>query len=97
MTVTKQNAEIIAIQALGFLASDVQSLGVFLANTGAGPADIRTRAGDPVFLAGVIDHLLADESLLLVFCETAGIAPDLPARARHALDHGQTTDRMHDD
>lgn len=88
MTVTRQNAEIIAIQALGFLASDVERLGVFLANTGAGPDDIRAHAGDPAFLAGVIDHLLADESLLLVFCETAGIAPDLPAQARHALDYG---------
>ena len=40
---------------------------------------------DTTVLAGVLDYILGDESLVLEFAEYAGIAPDAPARARSAL------------
>ena len=39
-------AEIIALQALAFLAEDAQRLGSFLALTGLGPDELRAQARD---------------------------------------------------
>ncbi|MFO1190305.1 MAG: DUF3572 domain-containing protein [Alphaproteobacteria bacterium] len=75
-----ETAQIVALEVLRFLASDGDRLGRFLAWTGEGPQTLKTRAGDPEFLAGVFDYLLAHESLLIEFAETieadpASIAP----------------------
>ena len=37
------------------------------------------------FLAGVLEHMLAHESLLIAFADSAGINPAAVARARSAL------------
>jgi hypothetical protein len=79
------DAENVAIQALSFLAADPARLGQFLAATGIGPADIRTAAREPRFLAGVLDHLADNESAMLAFAQETGHAPELIARARAAL------------
>ncbi len=81
----RQAAEILAINALGFLASDSERLGGFLATSGIGPESLREGASDPQFLAGVVDYLLADESLLFLFAESQGIGVDEPQKARRAL------------
>ena len=81
-------AETIALQALAFLAGDEQALDGFLRLTGMGLPDIRAAAGNPDMLAGVLDYLLQDESMLLAFCETAAIKPDEPGRARAYLPGG---------
>ena len=73
--ITRKIAESLAIQALGFMASDPERLGAFLAATGIGPEAIRTAAAEPAFLAGVLDYVAADESLLLAVAEHAGLAP----------------------
>jgi hypothetical protein len=76
-------AEEIALSALSFLASDIQRLGRFLALTGIGPGELRAEARTPRVLAAVLEHLLQDEGLLLVFAAGNGIAPGLiePAHA----------------
>ncbi|MEO1000355.1 MAG: DUF3572 family protein, partial [Pseudomonadota bacterium] len=63
-------------------------LGAFLASAGAGPADLRARAGDPAFLGFVLDFLLADEEAVRAFTSGAGHAPDAVLRARAALPGG---------
>ena len=68
-------AETIAISALAFLADDGPRLGRFLAVTGLGPAELRAQASTPRVLAAVLDYLLQDESLLLVFATSNRIAP----------------------
>ena len=73
--ITREFGENLAVQALVFLAQDPERLGVFLSLTGIGPDEIRTAAADPGFLAGVLDHLCGDETLLLAFAEHAGVAP----------------------
>jgi hypothetical protein len=79
----RSNAEAIALSALTFLAEDGERLGRFLALTGMGPADLRASAGSTGTLSAVLDYLLGDESLLLVFAASKGVSPqDLaPARA----------------
>jgi hypothetical protein len=75
----------LAIQALTFLAEEPERLGRFLAMTGIEPAQIRAAAREPGFLAGVLEHMLGDESLLIAFATSAGIDPAEVARARAAM------------
>jgi hypothetical protein len=79
-------AETIALTALGFLAEDVQRLGRFLALTGIGPAELKAEAGSARVLSAVLDHLMKDESLLLVFAAGSAIAPELIAAAHRRLE-----------
>jgi hypothetical protein len=81
----REAAESLAIQALGYIAGEPEQLGRFLAMTGIGPHQIRTAARESHFLAGVLDHVLGDERLLLAFAASAGIEPEAIARARSAL------------
>jgi hypothetical protein len=78
-------AERLGIQALGFLAAEPARLAGFLTASGYDPAEIRAQAGSADFLAGVLDYLLADESLLLVFTSEAGIDPKHAITARRTL------------
>ena len=76
----------LAIQALAFIAEEPERLNLFLSTTGIAAAEIRTAAREPGFLAGVLEHMLAHESLLIVFADSAGINPAAAvARARSAL------------
>jgi uncharacterized protein DUF3572 len=77
-------AESIAISALAFLASDMERLSRFLALTGMGPRDLKADARTPRVLAAVLNHLLQDESQLLVFSAAKNIPPEQIAPA-HAL------------
>ena len=78
-------AEVIALKALAFLASDEQRLTHFLDVTGLSLAAIRSLAADPAFLAGVFDHLRADQTLLFQFSEAEGLPPDAIDKARRSL------------
>ena len=80
-----QDAELIALKALGFLASDGERLGRFLALTGIAPQDIRAAAAEPAFLLGILDHLRGDQSLLLEFTSSEGIDPARIDAASHLL------------
>ena len=82
----------LAIQALGFIAEDPERMAGFLASTGIAAEDIRAAAGEPGFLAGVLEHMLGDESLLIAFALSAGIDPAEVARARGALGGQQEHD-----
>jgi hypothetical protein len=82
---TQEAAETLAIQALAFIGEEPDRLGAFLAASGIGPDAIRDAAREPDFLAGVLDHMLSDESLLLAFADSAGLDPASIARARRAL------------
>ena len=83
--ISKESGEKLAIVALGFLAQDPERLGAFLAVSGIGPEMIRRAAADPAFLAGVLDHVASDDSLLLAVAEHAGVRPEAVMRARAAL------------
>jgi Protein of unknown function (DUF3572) len=81
-------AELVGLQALGWIVGQPELAGSFLAAAGAAPDDLRERAADPEFLGFVLDFLLADEAALLAFAAESGVAPDRPLRARNALPGG---------
>jgi hypothetical protein len=81
----REAAEALAIAALGYLASEPEHLGGFLAATGIGPDQIRSAARDPEFLSGVLDYFSGDEALLVAFAKDHGIDPNEIERARAAL------------
>jgi hypothetical protein len=81
-------AEMLALQALGWIAGQEEMSSAMLGASGAGVDDLRERAGDPEFLGFVLDFLLSDEQALLAFCEDAQIKPDRPFRARAGLPGG---------
>jgi hypothetical protein len=80
-----EEAEIIALNALSFLASDAVRLDRFLRLSGVSATDIRAAAAEREFLAGILNHLLQDESLLLTFAAEADLDPRLPALAAEIL------------
>ena len=81
----RTNAEQLAIAALAYIAADGERLGRFLASTGIGPGDIRAAAREPLFLAGVLDHLVNNEPLLVAFAAESGADPGSILGARETL------------
>jgi hypothetical protein len=89
---SRETAELLAIQALAFIAEEPERLNSFLSVTGIELGAIRDAAREPGFLAGVLEHMLGDESLLLAFADSTGIDPAAIARARLALGGGWERD-----
>jgi hypothetical protein len=84
----REAAEALAVEALGFLASDGERIERFLSLSGLDPTRLRAAAAEPGFLAGVLDHLASDETLLVAFAANTGRAPESIEAARTALAHG---------
>ncbi|HMA50216.1 MAG TPA: DUF3572 domain-containing protein [Magnetospirillaceae bacterium] len=80
-----EDAQTIALKAIAFIATDDELLSRFVALTGCGMDDIRSRIGDPGFLGGVLDFVLADEPTLLAFVAREEMVPETPMAARHKL------------
>jgi hypothetical protein len=81
----REMAEIVAIQALNFIAGEPERLGRFLAETGLGPQSLRAAAQDPAFLSGVLEFVLRDEKLILAFAEATELGPETVSAAHIAL------------
>jgi hypothetical protein len=84
----RESAELLGLQALGWIAGQPDLAGRFVSTAGASADEMRARAADPEFLGFVLDFLLSDEEALLAFSREAGIPPDRPLRARAALPGG---------
>ena len=84
-TPDRGQAEALAVAGLSFLAGEPERLGRFLALSGLGPHQLRTAAAEPEFLAGVLEHIAADEQLLLAFAVHASLEPKEIERARLLL------------
>jgi hypothetical protein len=93
MTVRREQAEEIAVAALGFVAADSTLLARFLAITGIEAPAIRAAAREPGFLAGVLQFIAAHEPTLIAFAESAGVKPQAVVTALRALPQG---DDRHD-
>ncbi len=81
----REVAEIVAIQALSFVAGDPERLGLFLAETGIGPETLRTAATDPHFLGNVLDFVMRDDATVKAFADASQLHPTNIAAARQAL------------
>jgi hypothetical protein len=75
----------LAVQALAFIAEDDRRLSGLVEATGLGLQSIRDAAREPNFLTGVLEHILANENLLIAFADRIGIDPTEVSRAHQAL------------
>ena len=81
----REVSEIVAIQALSFVAGDPERLGLFLAESGIGPETLRSAAADPHFLASVLDFVMRDDATVKAFADASQLHPTNIAAARQAL------------
>ena len=81
----REVAEIVAIQALSFIAADPERLGLFLAESGIGPETLRTAAANPQFLAHVLDFVMRYDATVKAFATVSELHPTNIAAARQAL------------
>ena len=80
-----EQAEVIALQGLAWLAGNEELCPVFLGASGGSADDLRERATDPAFQAAVLEFITMDDAWVIAFCDSIGIAYDQPLRARYAL------------
>jgi hypothetical protein len=80
---TDEEAELIAVAGLSYLAAERERIGRFLAVTGLGPENLRAASRDRQFYPALLDYLLANENDLLAFAEEMNLDP---ARIRAARD-----------
>jgi hypothetical protein len=85
----REVAEIVAVQALSFIAGEPERLGLFLAETGIGPETLRSAAANPHFLANVLDFVLRDEATIKAFASASRLHPTTIAAAHQALSDPQ--------
>ena len=89
MADTQEAAEVLALQALAWLAGNEDLLPTFLGSTGASEADVRAGASDPAFLGAVLDFLMMDDAWVMQFCDAHGVAYARIMPARAALPGGE--------
>ena len=80
-----EKAEILALQGLGWLAGEEDGIRRFMEHSGVDASQLRGAAGSPGMGVAVLDFLLAQEELLLRFCESQEIEPRDVHRARYQL------------
>ncbi len=85
---TLDEAETIALNALGYLADSPNGLELLMAQSGLDLATIRQRATDRDFLAAVLDFLMANEALVADFCHSTQTEPQAVQMANHLLSGG---------
>ncbi|MDE2184420.1 MAG: DUF3572 domain-containing protein [Alphaproteobacteria bacterium] len=68
-------AETIGLDALGFIAGNVELLSKFLFKSGLEPAVLREQADNPATLRAALDFLLADDAPLMEFCRSQRLDP----------------------
>lgn len=76
LKLSHEEAEIIGIQALTFIASDPAQLERFAINTGVSAESLRQRAGTSEILLACLGELLRNEPDLLMFCANSNIPPE---------------------
>ncbi len=80
-----EEAEVLALQAAAFLAAEPERLVRFMDLSGIDATALRRSLAEPAFLGGLRDHILADETLLLMFAESQQIRPEEIVRTRRQL------------
>src|ERR1700744_4974191 len=81
----REVAEIVAVQALSFVAGDPERLGQVLAESGIGPETLRSAGAEPPFLGSVLDFVLRDDATVKAFASVSQLHPTNIAAARQAL------------
>jgi hypothetical protein len=85
-TLERERAEILSLEALAWLAGQPDAIAKFLTMSGLEASDLRHAVGDAGLQSSVLDFLLANENLLLEFCESASLKPQAVHMARYRLE-----------
>ncbi|MDF2366902.1 DUF3572 domain-containing protein [Sneathiella sp.] len=80
-----EKSEIIALQALTFIAEQEKTMSWMLTETGIDSGTLARSAENPEILAGVLDFLLMHEDILIDFCTNEKLDPTSITRARQFL------------
>lgn len=81
-------AETRAVAILAWLAAQEDMFPLFLGASGATEADFRQRAGEPEFLASVVDFLLMDDAWVIACASDHAWRPEEIMMIRAALPGG---------
>ncbi len=84
-----EQAETIALAALGWLVSNEELCPVFLGSTGASVDDLKTQASEPEFLASVLEFLTMDDAWVMQVCDVHSWPYETLLQARYALPGAQ--------
>jgi len=79
------STESLALDVLLWIVVDEDRLFPFLASTGLDMDAVRAGSKDPVFLAGVLDHVAGDEPVLLACARSLDVKPERIVAAWHRL------------
>lgn len=85
---TPDQAEGIALNMLGWLVGNEELLPVFMGATGADQDTLRESAGDPQFLAAMLDFLMMDDQWVMQACDAQGLPYGQVTSVRQALPGG---------
>ncbi|MCA0271644.1 MAG: DUF3572 domain-containing protein [Proteobacteria bacterium] len=85
----RDEAETVALKALGWIIGAEDQRDGFMAVSGLAPEDLMRRAGEPEVLLAVMDFLLAEDRRVIAFCDAAGQRCDTLATVRAALPGGE--------
>ena len=88
MVMKQDLAETRALGILGWLLGQDELLPVFLGASGVTEADLRHGAGDPVFLAAVVDFLMMDDAWVIACADELGWRPEEVPQVRAGLPGG---------
>lgn len=83
---TNQDAGALALRALAWTLAEPGRAGRLLDVTGLTPADLRSRAADPVVLAAALGFLEAYEPDLIACAADLDVKPEALVGARHILE-----------
>ena len=89
MTYTRETAQIVGLQVLGWLVGNDDLLPIFQGASGAGDEDIRQGADDPAFLGAVLDFVLMDDAWVVAACDSLKLDYASLSQARQALPGGE--------
>jgi Protein of unknown function (DUF3572) len=85
----QESAQVIALQALAWIAGDAEVMQSFMAATGADAGDIPLRAQEVDFQGAILDFILMDDDWVIRFCDAVGLAYTTPMAARMVLQGGE--------
>lgn len=88
MALSRESADIFALNALGWIVGQEDILPAFLGATGSSEGDIRDRVSDPEFLLSVLDFLMMDDQWIISCCDALQVPYERVNEARQAMPGG---------
>ncbi len=85
----REMAEVLALDVLGWLATQEDLLTTFQGASGLSVDDLKHRASDPDLLGAVMDFVLMDDTWVISYCDHAKIPYERLAAARAQLPGGE--------